>query len=63
MRTAVLVLTWKSQYTPPAEGIIGIFDDELTANQLYDALEAHGDKDKTYFLDKYELNEIKKEKS
>lgn len=61
MSNRVHVVTWKSQYEPRTEGIIGVFSDEIKANEIYDVLDSYGDKDKTYYLDQYELDEVKKE--
>lgn len=43
-----------------SDTIIGVFDDEEIANRVYDALEQHGDKSKTHYIDTFTLNEIKK---
>lgn len=42
-------------------GIVGVFNDERRANELYDFAEAHANA-KTFYLDTYTLNELKLEK-
>jgi hypothetical protein len=41
-------------------GIIGVFDDDQQAYQLYDTLDQYGDSNKNYYVDTYELNTVKK---
>ena len=43
-------------------GVVGIFDDEELANKTYDALEQHGSEGKSFYLDTFTLNEIRKGK-
>lgn len=61
MTTNVIhVITWNTQTEPKREGILGVFNDEIKANEIYDALDQYGSPDKDYYIDKYELNEIKR---
>jgi hypothetical protein len=54
----VHVLHW--QYSDKSgDGIVGVFDDEEKAKELYDFAEQHSDACKTFYLDSFTLNEIK----
>lgn len=54
------VLISRDNYEPHKQTIIAIFDDDDAANRAIDLLNEHGDPDKTYRLDGYNLNEIQK---
>ena len=42
-------------------GVVGVFDDEEIANNVYDALDQYaGDSSKTFFIDTFKLNEVTK---
>lgn len=60
MSNNIHVVTWESQHEPKQSGIIGVFDDQIKANEIYDALSEYGSTDKNYYVDKYELNEVKR---
>jgi hypothetical protein len=55
--TTVHVLHWE-YIDKSASGITGVFDDEVMAKSLYDFAVLHADS-KNFYLDTYELNEVK----
>ena len=41
-------------------GIVGVFDEEEIANAVFDALEATGDTSRSFYIDTYIINQVKK---
>jgi hypothetical protein len=55
----VYVIHWE-YFDKSGSGITGVFDNEETANNVFDAMEAVADTRRIY-MDTYQLNQVKKE--
>lgn len=60
MTDRIYIVNWrnKSESRPDNTGVVGVFSDKEEAERIYDALDAHGDPERDYFLDSYPLNSV-----